>query len=677
MHLRANPGPAACAWLLSALLCAPVGVRAQAVGNSPVVQAEAVVVSEAHPGMPQPGATQIELDPDAPVGSASWQEAASRAPNLGISQAGETSFGALYSLRGLSNTPYFSDPAVTLYLDDIPMGGGFTYPSGLFSFASASVFSGPQPTTFGRSADGGVIILSPRPPQAGGEVRAGMGGYGSRTGAIEAGSPGGSPAEVSVAGAFTHRDGYVDNTEIGRTVDSVDAMDGFARGRFHPTPATQVTVEILADRHRDGAAPLVPLDGPLYTVQRAREGTTDSSFFAAAIKASADTGAGPLTAVTSYTGWKLDPFDDWLVLPPPLLSHLTLKQERWNEEFRFSPFGFGVVTWNAGAWLSGASTSGDVERSIRGTFPIEATGFGYTRREAALFGDVVLEAPRRWRITLGGRAQRVAEDYHQAERVPTRGLAFRLGRTDDAFLPRLAATYEVAAGTTADASATLGTRPGGFAAYTDNPAFIPFAAEHVAAFEAGVRRSSADRNLDVSARVFDYEIRNYQIERSFSAKDYFVATAPRARSLGAELGAHWNPAPGWRMGLTAGVTDITLLEFRDPLSGRSLGGTRAPYAPSFTAALDAGFRSAKGWFASAAVVARGRTFYTESEDPAYSQGAYATLDGTVGFDSGRWRVAAYVENAADKGYYALIVPGVNSAAPGTPRTAGTELAIEF
>jgi hypothetical protein len=43
-----------------------------------------------------------------------------------------------------------------------------------------------------------------------------------------------------------------------------------------------------------------------------------------------------------------------------------------------------------------------------------------------------------------------------------------------------------------------------------------------------------------------------------------------------------------------------------------------------------------------------------------------------------WPTAAlYIENAADKGYYTLIIPDVNSAAPGAPRTAGGELAVKF
>lgn len=662
---------------MAIVLAAPVCSPAQAVDDSAVVRAEAIVVNAPPQEVLQSGVTRVEMDGGAPLGSRSWDQVASSTPNLEIALPGESSFGAIIALRGLANTPYFSDSAVTLYLDAIPLGSGFTFPTDLFGFTTASVYSGPQPTAFGRSGDAGVIVLSPQSAQGATELRAGIGSYGSRTGALEAESHDGGPADVSLAAAFTRRDGYVDNTEIGQRVDSLDAVDAFARARFRPTSASQVTVEIFADRHRDGAAPLVPLGGPLFTVERPQEGSTDTDLFAAALKAVVDTGLGRLTAVTSYTAWRLNPYDDWLVLPPPLQSHLTQDQERLNEELRLASPSHGAIAWNAGAWLSGGPTSGAVERSIGGVFPIESSGYGYTKREEALFGEVLLTPSGQWRFSIGGRAQQTDEDYHQAEQVPAAGLRLKFDRTDDAFLPRIAATYSIDSQTTADASASLGTRPGGFAAYTDNPALIPFAAEHLAAFEAGLRRASLGNTLATTASVFDYEIRNYQIERSFSPTDYFVATAPRARSFGAEAGATWKPRPTWTVGLSAGYTDVTLLEFHDPLTGRSYAGNRAPYSPAYTASLSVGFRSARGWFASGCVSARGKAFFTESEDPAYAQGAYVTIDGTAGLDTARWRIAAFVENAENKGYYSLIIPGVNSAAPGAPRTMGSELTVKF
>ena len=651
-------------------------LNAQGAGDAPAIQADRVVVQGSSTGNETQGATQADIDGAEPVLVGSWQRISAQVPNFQVESAGASSFGAIYTLRGLANTPYFSEPAVTVYFDEIPLGGSFTYPTDLIGFATATVLRGPQPTGFGRAGDGGVVLFAPSPAGSG-ELRLGIGEYEARSFSLEDGGLQGAAADFSVAAAYTQRDGYIENTEIDQRVDDLRALSAFARERYRPGPTSEISLEILAARHRDGAAPLVPLGGPLYTVERSHEGETDTDTFGAALKGTFNTKAGRLTTVTSYTNWKLNPYGDWLVLPPPIDSTLTQSQRALNEELRLASLSGGEVTWDIGSWLSGGTTSGAADRSVAGVLPIEVSDYGFSRREAAVFGEVVLVPAAPWRISVGLRAQRTDKDYHQDESVPTAGLHLHFDRSDDALLPRVTATRDLGEQSAAYASASVGARPGGFAAYTDNPALIPFSAEQTAALEAGLRTASADGSVNLAARAFDYEIRNYQIERSFSAADYFVATAPRARSIGAELEAKWVPSAGWTVSLNGGFTDVTLLEFHDPLTGASYGGNRAPYTPSFTAGLDVSYRPNSGWFASASIAATGKTFYTESESPVYAQDAYAVASARIGFESAHWRLTLYIENAAGKAYYTLIVPGVNSAAPGDPRNFGSELALKF
>ena len=664
---------------LALVLAGGARLRAGAQDDSSVVQLEKSVVVGAKADDSSAGPARAVMDAAGPLADFSWENLAAQVANLRVEAGGPGSFGAIYTIRGLANTPYFSDPAVTLYFDDIPLASSFTYPSDLFGFASAAVFRGPEPTQFGRSGDGGVIVLALPPPaqRAGGELRAGIGDYGALSAAVQAGGAEGDRADVSVAAAYSRREGYIENTEIGRRVDDLRAATAFARQRFRPTAESELSLEILADRHRDGAQPLVPLGGPLYTVARSREGETDTDMLGAALKGVFETGAGHLSTVTSYTVWKLDPYDDWLVLPPPLDSHLTQSQEAWNEELHLSGSPGEAVSWSLGAWLSAGETTGAVERTISGVIPFDESEYHYTSRDGALFGEAVFRASPSWRISVGARAERASKDYRQVEQVPTPGLGFHFTRSDGFFLPKVDVALDIGPGTTADAGVTFGSRPGGFAAYTFNPSLIPFAAEHTGALEAGLKSSLAGNSLVLAARAFAYSITNYQIERSFSPADYFVATAPRARSLGAELQVSWRPSPAWTVEAAAGFADVTLLEFRDPLTGASYSGDRAPYAPAFTAGLSVAYRSAAGWFAAGGAAATGRTFYTEQEDPTYTQAAYAVVNARAGFDSRRWRITLYIDNAGDRGYYSLIVPGVKSAAPGAPRTLGSELAVKF
>lgn len=655
-----------------------VNARAQSSNNEPIVEAEEVVVKGNAPSVrAAAGKTDAAVDGSLPVLMGSWDDITSQVPNLGVLAAGPSSFGSIFTLRGLSNTPYFSEPAVTLYFDNIPLGGSFSYPTDLFGIARASVFSGPQPTAFGRAGDGGVITLIPTSSQGGGEVRAGIGSFDSRSAALVAGGPEGSRGDFDVAAGYAQRSGYIENTQINQPVDDMRALTAFAKERYRPTSLSEISLEILADRHRDGAAPLVPLDGPLYSVERSHEGETDSELFGGALTWTLDAGGAKIASTTSFTTWKLDPYADWLVVPPVIQSYLTQSQEAWNEELRVSSALRPWVSWDAGAWLSDGSTAGASDRNINGVYPFDMSDFGYTRHDEALFGEVALSPTHLWQISIGGRLQQVEKTYHQDEQVPTSGLHLHFIRTDGSFLPKMAATRSLGDKATANASITFGTRPGGFSAYTDKPSLIPFSSESTAAFQGGFECSLAGRTLVLATRAFDYEIRNYQIERSFSPTDYFVTTAPRARSLGAESDLTWTPSRAWTIEASAGLTSATLLQFHDPLTGVSFDGNRAPYAPASTLGLNVEYRSPAGWFAAAGGSETGRTFYTESENPIYSQSAYALINARIGLDEAWWRVTLFVTNAAAKGYYAAVIPGVNSASPGIPRTLGAEMALKF
>jgi iron complex outermembrane receptor protein len=662
---------------IALLLLAALAARAQDSDGSPIVEDKMIVRGDPS-GAAAAGAIHPALEDAQPIASQSWDGLTERVANFQVESAGPSSFGSIFTLRGLANTPYFSDSAVAVYFDNIPLGSSFTYPTDLFGFASASVFLGPQGTAFGRAGEGGVILLQlPEPAAAGGELRVGAGDYDASSFAFQAGGSAGPRADATVAAAYTQREGYITNTQLGQKVDDERALTALARGRFRPTTASEISVEVLSGRHRDGAQPLVPLDGPLYTVARAQEGVTDTDMLGAAVKAAFDTSAGHVTAVTSYTDWKLDPYEDWLVLPPPLDTYLTQSQETWSEELHITTDPRAGLAWSAGAWFSDSRTIGATDRSILGLIPIEVSDYHSTNYDAAVFGEAIFTPAPAWRASAGLRVERVDKDYYQDEQVPTAGLHYHFLGSGDFLLPKLAVSHAFAPDATAEASVSFGSKPGGFSPYTDKPGLIPFAAEHTVAFETGVDSLLAQRTVTLSARVFAYAIQNYQIERSFSSTDYFVATAPRAQSLGGEIEARWRPRPAWTLGAVAGITDITLREFNDPITGQSFAGDRAPYAPAYTADFSVAYRAVRGLFGRVDLVAKGKTFYTESENPAYAQGAYGLLNARAGYDNSRWRLTLYVDNLADRGYYSEIVPGVNSAAPGVPRIVGSEFSLKF
>jgi len=133
--------------------------RSQPGGDS-VVTNPALIVTDSRVVSTASGDTAVKLSQDFAPPLDAWQALGEAVANLHVSEGGSVGYGSLFALRGLSNTPYFSDSAVTVYVADIPLSGGFTYPAGLFGFGSATVLPGPQGSRFGRATDGGVVLLS-------------------------------------------------------------------------------------------------------------------------------------------------------------------------------------------------------------------------------------------------------------------------------------------------------------------------------------------------------------------------------------------------------------------------------------------------------------------------------------------------------------------------------------
>lgn len=659
---------------------APVPAAFPQTAQESIVQSPEIVVNATFLPSDAAGTTRIDLQPETGPSIGSWELLSRAVANFHVADSGAGGYGGLFALRGLANTPYFSEPAVTVYFADIPLPSSFTYPTALFGFDSVAVFRGPEGTEFGRATDGGVVVFNPQSTgaSAGGELLAAYGSYDSRQAAATAHTAPSGYADAEVDADYDARNGYITNHQLGIRVDDQENENAFARFRMRPAAGDEITLEMLATRSRDGAQPLVPLGGPLFEVSRAREGLTDLDSWGAALKGSfALPASATLTSVSSYTDWRMNPYESFLVLPPPLENAILQDQKSWNEELRLQGDPLAALRWNVGAWLSRGTTDNSVDRAIPGLFPIEVSNFEQGDESAALFGEVIFAPAKTWKIIAGLRAETDEKNFVRHEQVPTPGLDYVGSGRYDGLLPRLAANWAIAADSHAELSVAWGLRPGGFASYTDNPALIPFASERSTAYSLGWDTSFSQHTADVAVRAFYDDISNLQIERSFSDTDYFVATAPRAHSVGGEIEGRWHPAPAWTVGITAGWTYIRLDTFFAPLSGQDEAGHQAPNAPQYNADLDITYRPGRGWFAAGQLAAVGRTFYDELETAKYTQGAYSLIGLRAGYETARWTLTVFGENLANTGYYELIIPGVNSGNPGAPRTVGAKAAIKF
>lgn len=655
---------------------------AQTAATDPVVKLDPLVIEGRLLTESPATVTTVSLDRE-PLNMATTTGLATRTANFFIATNDAHSFNDTFSLRGLTNTPIFGDPAISFYLDDLPLGSGFTFPVNLAGFATAELHRGPtQNTVFGRAGSAGVVTLNTPEPGANlqTELRASYGNHNARQASASTSTAANRATDVYVNVNYAARDGYITNTTLGRDIDDRDSRSALIRVRARPSETSELTLLVTGLRARDGVQPLVPLGGPLFSVDRQTEGLMNLDAWNAALSAAFATSVGRLTATTSINDWDLGPYSSTLGFGfADLINNVTQQQRTWSEEVKLVSDPKSATRWQVGAFYSDARTDGSFER-LFGPFTFEQSDYRINTRNMAAFGEATFKVAPAVSVTAGLRLEDSRKKFHRVETVPA-PQTFAIDRSSSAWLPKLGLSYESSRTTHYFATVGAGFKPGGFSAFTGNRALAAFGPERTKTFEAGVTHSTKDKSLAATFRVFYYDIDGYQIERSFAtssvADDYLVVNAPRARSLGGELELTWRPVNGLTLAADIGTTEVTLRKFTDPYSGTDYSGNRAPSVPVFDASLRADFESPSGFFGGVELTANGRTYYTEGEDLMFGQKTYALLGTRLGYAHGQYRVTVYGENLLDKEYYSAITPGTFHGTPGAPRTFGVELSAKF
>ena len=457
---------------------------------------------------------------------------AARTANFFIATNDAQSFNDIFSLRGLTNTPIFGDPAISFYLDDLPLGSGFTFPVHLAGFNRAELHRGPtQNTVFGRAGSAGVVTLATPDLAAvpSGELHASFGDYRYRQFLGSAGTANTGATDAYVNFNYAARDGYITNTTLDRDIDHKDSRSGLVRLRTRPNATSEYTLLVTALRARDGVQPLVPLGGPLFTVDRATEGLTSVDAWNAAFSAAFTTPVGRLTTTTSRNHWDLGPYSSTLGFGfADLINNVTQQQRTWSEEVKLVSDEKSAVRWQLGGFYSDSRTDGSFER-LFGPFTFEQSDYRIANRNLAAFGEATFKVSPAISLTAGLRLEDSRKKFNRVESVPT-PQTFARTSPSSAWLPKLGLSYAASRDTQLFATVGAGYKPGGFSAFTGNQSLAAFGPERTKTFEGGVTHTSADKKLAATLRAFYYDIDGLQIERSFATSSN---SPPNARARGA------------------------------------------------------------------------------------------------------------------------------------------------
>jgi outer membrane receptor protein involved in Fe transport len=625
-----------------------------------------------------------------------FEELTTLVPNLNWS--GEGSRARYFQLRGIGELEQYEgapNPSVGFIVDDIDLsaiGGAAT----LYDVEQVEVLRGPQGTRYGANALAGLIYVRSAAATTTPEFRVDATGGSDDTaalGLVAGGALPGTPLAGRLAIQQYRSDGFRDNAFSGR--DDTNGRDELTlRGKLHWDAGAATTVDLtLLHVDLDNGYDAFAIDNGL-TAYSDKPGQDAQRTTAAALRIGQALGStAQLTSITSAAGsdidfgfdadWGNDDF--WAPVVYDFTQAFDRRRETFNQEFRLASLPDGQLAgfdWTVGAWW--LHLAEDNDRADRGRYcdpgpcdPDSALDRDVTSHyradNVALFGELSRELVAGTTLALGLRFENRYADYTDATTdrlAPGNPPPADFDATDRLWGGELTLRRAFTPDTSAYARIARGYKAGNV-----NPSLAGFSdadfpgingrlqvdPEYLYNYELG-----ADLTRDrwrARAAVFHQQRYDLQVRTPAQLVPgdpttfvFFTDNAERGYSRGLEVEGSWQATTRLQLGAALGLldTEVTRYNDRPELEGRDFA-----HAPSYTAALNATWRSEGGWFARVDATAKDRFYFdyctvdfaTEAADCDFPRSrAYQVVDARVGRERGPWRIELWARNVFDERY---------------------------
>ena len=651
---------------------------------------------------------------------------------IDIRSGGGAGSGSI-SIRGVT-TGVVTNATVGVYVDEVAVGSNGSSAAGAARFLDMGlldlnhieILRGPQGTLYGASAIGGVLKYVTNVPDTyefSGKVS--LGGSSTKNGRAGSTVAGvvNVPLKQDVAGlrVSAYRD------SAGGFVNAVGSLPGAAinrgettgaRAALLVTPDKNLQLRFTAtvqDLKRDGRdfvdydlATSRPKLGELSHLQSLREPyTMKNALYSAELEY--DFGSFRLNSITSHQTLTNESVVDASSAYVPLLAKFGITVDtvgirvpitfrRTSQELRLTSKSDSKFEWLAGLYFdseSGRQTQ-FAESTAAGTAgPLLANvDIPSSYKEYAAFGDLTWKFDNGFSVTGGLRVARNKQTYVQQSSGLLVGGAQSIdaASADSSTTYLLTGRYALNPQSNVYARIASGYRPGGPNAVlrdivTGLPLAPPsFGPDKLTSYELGYKANLLDKKLTVETAIYDIEWKDIQQAKAVNGVGVLV-NAGKARVQGAEVSLDWRPEDLWSLRGSAAYIDGRFTE--DSPSQGTKAGALLPDTAHFSGSLqlNRNFRLFDYPTYAGATVryvgernagVDGSTTLTSYKLPAYS-----LLDLQAGIDAGRFNLALYVRNAADKraqlsAYTALVPLGGNPlVSVAQPRTYGATLSASF
>ena len=616
-------------------------------------------------------------------------------PNFSKTDTGIGSFGDVISIRGLTNTPFFSSPSVVQYVDDVPSGNVYSHTASFYGTEKVEILRGAQSTLFGVNSYGGVINIESKRPsdRLESSITSSIADYDTFSVDGSLMGPLNDENTISYRLGISHyeRDGVLNNPFLNISPDFQDHLSYGGSLYWNPNDNLEISLSASFDDFNDGAHRLTPLGQDPFTLNSDIVGSSiqESESMSLRIKNSGE--SFDFLSVTYGRNWKLNPyhFDLDFSPNPGSESKIFQTQESRGQEFRFSSIEGGTWDWAAGASYADIDVTGNTTRSFFIPLPPEfgggfapvttTTDYSLNEESYGLFGQVSYNGIENVGVHLGLRGDQYDKSVNRSAFGLSGPVPNIIESSEYSFIsPRAGIDFELSDSSLLYLNSGIAYKPGGYSAFIDDPKLAEFDKEQSWTKEIGLKKRWLDDLVRTNIAIFHNNIDDYQVERSLVATDYAILNAEEARSYGAEIELSAEIFTGVTLEGSFGRTTTELTNYTDPISGTNLSGNKAPFVPELDASLAATYTHDTGLFARVELVHQGEIYFNDQNDTSFMENGFTVINATIGYRSeSGYELSVFGGNLTDETYYVNITPDLNAGTVGLPQMIGIRARWEY
>jgi iron complex outermembrane receptor protein len=483
---------------------------------------------------------------------------------------------------------------------------------------------------------------------------------------------------LGIAGQYYQKDGFIENTITGDTVD--DREHWFGRAHLRWTPVDKLDISLIASRleYDEGelhyamtekGAAMFGLPAPENRkVTSNLEGENKSSDDSQSLKITCDV-SDSLT-LTSVTARRV--FKDKVINDGDFSSATLMHNDKDNEYSKISQelrlnSSTERLKWIVGLYYDKDQTDGDFK--VTSDFPIMAAVGSRDIDGDTYAAFTHLTYSLTEQLSLVGGLRYEEEESEFKDNIYNT-------KFDDSWselTPKIALEYRFTPAIMTYASASKGYRSGGFNGLATDPQYYSYDAETLWSYEIGIKNAFLNNRLILNGSVYYMDITDMQVTEAVAPVVSYLTNAAEATAKGVELEMTARVFDGLSLMAGFGYSDVEFDSFKDAMGDYK--GNKNPYAPEYTFNIGAQYRHYSGFYVRADLIGYGKMYFDKANE--YSRDAYEIVNAKIGYETEDFDIYLYAKNLFDKEYDSVGYYSGFYTIYSDPREIGLQLVYRF